>query len=246
MLYTTPPALLRKYLQVYFVIGMNFNEQASISIAAAFYCSFKVDMEHIRVRYTLIFIWMILYLTFTCLFAINLRSWSLDTAGHCYHATHIALPDSSHPYVDHIYISLTCLYIFLSLALTLRISTINLQVGGGGGNTNGAVYYCSAACAVCFNPFWPFFLCCLACGGDDILRSATTVGVLIVAMLQYPLHIYSLFTLRGNNEGPLTNGSEEKHWGFAQIVAVVLLVTNVILLVNGIQGIVTLSTPRYQ
>jgi hypothetical protein len=58
--------------------------------------------------------------------------------------------------------------------------------------------------------------------------------------------MYTLFTLRANNEGSLIDGNEEKRWGFAQIVAMALLATNVLLLLNGIQGIslLSLQNPR--
>ena len=116
-------------------------------------------------------IWTILYLTFTCLFAVNLNSWSFDEAGHCYNSSGIALRDSRHPHVDYLYITLTCLYVFLladnhSFQISLRENEDP----------------CGDILAS---------LCC-----SPIPR--TSFGLLVVAMIQYPLHMYTLFTLRAN------------------------------------------------
>lgn len=51
--------------------------------------------------------------------------------------------------------------------------------------------------------------------------------VLMLAMLQYPLHIYMIFALRAGNEH-LLNGDSENYWGFGQVVALVLLASSVI------------------
>jgi hypothetical protein len=60
--------------------------------------------------------------------------------------------------------------------------------------------------------------------------------VLTVAAFQFPLHVYSIFALRGSNEALLSGGITEQQWGFGQIVAMILLGTNIVVLVNGIQG----------
>jgi hypothetical protein len=169
-------------------------------------------------------------------------------SGDCYNAAHLALPNARHPYVDHIYISITCLYVFLSLGVTLRISTTRFarDKGEGIGDhwASKTCHFWSLSCVICANPCFPLGWCWACCtvkrddeDEEDILRKFSTSGVLVVATLQYPLHVYSLFTLRANNEGSLTNGEDEKKWGFGQIVAMALLAANLLLLLNGIQGI---------
>ena len=183
-------------------------------------------MDHIRARYALIVIWMILYLIFTCLFAVHLNSWSFDVSRHCYNTSHISLPNARHPYVDHIYIAFTCLYVLSSVYLSVAIA-----------NSKGLLDKLSNMESYNFNVTRSMIVLLLA------LFSISTpyhFMVLNIAMLQYPLHVYTLFTIRANNEGSLTNGSEEKQWGFAQIGAMVLLATNVLLL-NGVQGMLVLS-----
>jgi hypothetical protein len=59
--------------------------------------------------------------------------------------------------------------------------------------------------------------------------------VLVLAMLQYPLHIYMIFTLRASNEHRL-NGDSENYWGFGQVVALVLLASSVLQGLRAILG----------
>jgi hypothetical protein len=58
-----------------------------------------------------------------------------------------------------------------------------------------------------------------------------------VAALQSPFHASCIFTLRKENEALLTSGIMEQQWGFGQTVAMIFLGTNIIVLVNGIQGV---------
>jgi hypothetical protein len=57
-----------------------------------------------------------------------------------------------------------------------------------------------------------------------------------IAMLQCPLHIYSIFALRASNERYLEDGSSEQDWGFGQIAAVVLLAGNILQIIDGVVG----------
>lgn len=79
----------------------------------------------------------------------------------------------------------------------------------------------------------------------DTLMSTTLLGgpatelqrfILSIAMLQCPLHIYSIFALRSSNEKLLDEGSSERQWGFGQIAAMVLLGNNILQIVDGIAG----------
>lgn len=64
----------------------------------------------------------------------------------------------------------------------------------------------------------------------------------MVAMMQCPLHNYSIFALRASNERFLDDGGSEHAWGFGQVAAVILLGGKVLQLVDGIAG-VSLSRP---
>ena len=77
--------------------------------------------------------------------------------------------------------------------------------------------------------------------GIDLLhlgRIARNVSIMVLsfAAVQSPIHTYCIFALRGYNEAFLTSGTTEQQWGFGQTVAIILLGTNIVVLVNGIQG----------
>jgi hypothetical protein len=55
----------------------------------------------------------------------------------------------------------------------------------------------------------------------DVLVS-TSSTVLTLALVQYPLHLYSVLALRISNQH-LLSGESENTWGFGQIVALVML-----------------------
>jgi len=87
---------------------------------------------------------------------------------------------------------------------------------------------------------------------SQILRSIRLVGwypflVLAVAFLQFPLHAYSVLTLRKSNEGLLASGSTEQKWGFGQVSALILLAPNAVGVIVGVIGKqILLRTPLGQ
>jgi hypothetical protein len=70
----------------------------------------------------------------------------------------------------------------------------------------------------------------------DVIATDTQNFILRIAMLQCPLHIYSIFALRASNERYLEGGSAESEWVFGQIAAMVLLGGNILQIVDGIAG----------
>ena len=83
----------------------------SISNCTAIVCSFRTHKVHRTTRLVLIFCFLVLYLAFTIEFGIRLREWDVNEPGHCYKTSGIALDSSKHPYVDHIYLAMTCVYL---------------------------------------------------------------------------------------------------------------------------------------
>ena len=57
-------------------------------------------------------IFTVLYLVFVIRFGKALRQWNDTIPGRCYHFDHIALPHSSHPLVDELYLAFTALSTF--------------------------------------------------------------------------------------------------------------------------------------
>jgi heme/copper-type cytochrome/quinol oxidase subunit 4 len=143
-----------------------------------------------------------------------LKGWNWNIGGHCYNPHKISLPTASHPYVDNIYIGMTCFYVFGSLTWASRLVNLYLPI-------LLTIYGVKQHRVRLFNKV----------GG----RAAEAV-VLMVAALQLPLHLYSLLALRASNEKLLNSGTTEQEWGFGQVVAVMLLGSNVLGLLNGVQG----------
>ena len=70
----------------------------------------------------------------------------------------------------------------------------------------------------------------------DTIHRNRTLDVLILATLQFPLHTYSVITLRISNEKLLKSGTSEQQWGFGQVAAILLLGGNLVVLLNNFQG----------
>ncbi|KAH5160497.1 hypothetical protein HBH69_044600 [Parastagonospora nodorum] len=79
--------------------------------------------------------------------------------------------------------------------------------------------------------------------GADLVASDTDIGILSLALLQCPLHIYSIFALRASNERYLDGGVSGSDWGFGQTVAMVLLGANFLSIADGITGTLIREQP---
>jgi hypothetical protein len=51
----------------------------------------------------------------------------------------------------------------------------------------------------------------------SVFKTGYKTSVLIIAMMQYPVHVYTVFALRIANEDRL-DGDSENYWGFGQVV----------------------------
>jgi hypothetical protein len=61
-------------------------------------------------------------------------------------------------------------------------------------------------------------------------------SVLGFALLQFPVHVYMLVTLRTANQELVEGEKQENEWGFGQTVAIVLLLDTAISCVAGLKG----------
>lgn len=68
------------------------------------------------------------------------------------------------------------------------------------------------------------------------MTSLWQISLVQIALLQCPVHIWSMFTLRFANNGKLDDGRGEQEWGFGQIVAMVLVGATVFPIVDGLTG----------
>jgi uncharacterized ion transporter superfamily protein YfcC len=189
---------------------------SSISNCAASVCIFREGVVKGYIRLTLIAIWMVLFIAYIGVFARRLQKWDNDGRSHCYKTDATARPQDSHPSVDNMYIGITiffiCLSFFYALSLSLGSQMRQLQ-------NNLEVIY-------------PVLL---ASSSMNAPATDLQYSILGIAMLQCPLHIYSIFALRASNEHYL-QGDSEKEWGFGQIAAVVLLGGNILQFVDGLIG----------
>lgn len=208
-----------------------------ISNCAALASASAVDTSELLTRALLVIVHGILYLVFAVMFGIKLGQWDDNISGHCYNSRHLALPDSSHPMVDRIYLGITCLYMFVVLNLAWTIAVSRYEVDPAWGNrlkafinvvVNSCRYYArfydmttQANFLGTWNslfglrsPFWyplQFYLATLQAD-----------PVLFIAMVQFPLHLYFIICLRLSNEPLLSNGSDENEWGFGQIYSLIM------------------------
>ena len=98
----------------------------SVSNFAAICCAYDNRLTGQMVRYTAITIFLMLYTVFATIFGIRLNDWSDEVPGRCYNTSKIALPNASHPRVDHIYLGITSFYIFgllLGATIYCRLSS---------------------------------------------------------------------------------------------------------------------------
>ena len=68
-----------------------------------------------------------------------------------------------------------------------------------------------------------------------VLKTGYKTSVLIITMMQYPVHVYTVFTLRIANEDRL-DGDSENNWGFGQVVALALLTSSVLQCIRTVIG----------
>jgi hypothetical protein len=171
-------------------------------------------------RLFLIAVWAVLFVCYFGIFATRLGTWADDVPYHCYRTSGISRPSDRHPFVDHIYIGVTFVFIVTTIAYA-TILALSSQMSTGTERTHQRILFVLAT----INPM-----------------TRTQNLIVNIALLQCPLHIYSIFALRTSNEQYLETGSAEKDWGFGQIVAMVLLAANILPVVDGVAG--SLFLPR--
>ncbi|KAK3348732.1 hypothetical protein B0T25DRAFT_546399 [Lasiosphaeria hispida] len=156
----------------------------------------KKTAEH-NVRIILSAAFSVLHLTFSIFFGRALERWDWNIPGRCYNTRLVSHSTASHPYVDKIYLGITCFYMQGILILSLANAVGTDRDVSEVRSENSSGYY-------------------MGPGGDAGFA-------VMAALLQYPLHLYSTVALRTSNEG-LLEGDSENNWGFGQVMALVLVV----------------------
>lgn len=222
------------------------NISSSISNCAASVCIFREGFVKGYIRLSLIAIWMVLFIAYIGVFAKRLQKWDNDIPSYCYKTDATARRQDSHPYVDNVYIGITVLFICLSFFYALSLSLgselrrlqNNLEATAstmGSGATDLRIFGRYAVSPESLQFMVQLYPDLLAATSLTIPATDLQYSILGIAMLQCPLHIYSIFALRASNEHYL-EGDSERNWGFGQIVAVVLLGGNILQFIDGLIG----------
>lgn len=170
-------------------------------------------------RHLVVIIWSCLYLGYTIAFGIRLRSWDDEKPGQCYITSSVSASGASHPYVDNVYISVTCFFVIASLYAALGFNDASF-------NHTRYTARILAACERglqqledldCTNAgFAVLGLALLVPQRYGVTPPAFTedpdgkqITALLIALLQYPVHLYFVFALRAANDSHLTQGNIE-------------------------------------
>lgn len=214
---------------------------SSISNCAASVCIFREGNVKGTIRLTLIAIWAVLFIAYIGVFATRLQKWDNDVPAHCYKTDAIARPQDSHPRVDNVYIAVTfffiCVSFFYALSLSLGSQMRRLKPSEVAskmlvtGTTDSRIFR-RQPISLEDLILYPHLLTAYSTNAP---ATDLQYFILMLAMLQCPLHIYSIFRLRASNERYLEGGSE-KEWGLGQIAALVLLGGNILQFVDGFIG----------
>ena len=221
-------------------------KKTSVSNCAALASASAVNTSDLFTRMLLIFVFLILYLIFAILFGIRLDQWDNNVPGRCYEAGALSLPNSKHPHVAKIYLGITCLFMFVSLHLTLVMAVSRCKAHSAWVKRYAAVLFPVNLDRGTLTDYFSAFslprslkqwvvkpglnsrIWCSSIWSSRVwyplkvlLASAKINPVLTIAMLQLPLHLYFIICIRIDNEPLLLNGSDENRWGFGQIYVLV-------------------------
>lgn len=186
-----------------------------------------------------LYLFSILYLTFTIVFGVNLRDWDYNESGRCYNTRLIANRGDLHPNVDIAFLVVTSFYCMgtLGLCISLLVEFPWGKLFAFGDPSESARQPVG---------FWAGFERTGAAVRQYLGPSSTRLlvwgnsydiasSIVSIALVQYPLHLYMVIAMRASNEGQIYGDSEDD-WGFGQIVALVLALASVFECVKGVLG----------
>ena len=124
---------------------------------------------------------------------------------------------------------ITCLYMFATLFATVSLAIARCEVDPAWGKKRSAL----ANTTIHFCREWSKIYAPRQSWGNWAQRVLAANPVLLIAMLQLPLHLYFLIRLRLTNEPLLLDGNDDNEWGFGQIYA---LITSAGLIVECCKG----------
>jgi len=190
-------------------------------------------------------VFCILYLVFAVLFGKALGRWDVNEVGFCYRDWGITSSVQTHPEADHIYLSITCIYMFSLLYASLLKShkttllagtfwplpireVYNAYIGGMAlyeKKVNRAIGAFFAKCIRFFPVLIRTKITDLSSRMPlpsilDFYNLSMELGLVLVPLYQFLLHLYMVWAIRSGNRMYL-KGESEDTWGFGQVIALV-------------------------
>jgi hypothetical protein len=210
-------------------------KHVSISNCAASMCIFSQGRLKGFLRLFLISIWTILFIAYFSVFASQLQKWDNDVPLHCYDTKALSLPKRPHPYMDNVYVIITFFTALgsINLAGNLAIASLAHEELLKLNPTRTKLTARFEKQRPLLIQIYRFVLLIL-----DKMTNLFQVTLVQIALLQCPVHIWSIFALRFSNTDKFDDGSVEQEWGFGQIVAMVLVGATLFPIVDGVTGTV--------
>ena len=150
----------------------------------------------------MILVFAILYIVFTAFLGQRLDHWDYERAGFCYNSDDLALPNAHHPTVDKRYLGITATYSLTAIGMSLLFA-----VSKADAERERTKSKCGTG---------------LRIGLEQNLVRNWQLTILLIALLQLPLHLYSIWTLRHFNEPLLASGAVENEWAFGQTYVLII------------------------
>ncbi|CAH0039660.1 unnamed protein product [Clonostachys rhizophaga] len=182
----------------------------AISMCGGLANVFGQDKKSQSSRLCVFFTFGALYLAFSIIFATKLHSWDLSGSSQCY--SYRLIGDSVYypPSGGLIYLGCTCCWCLWVLICCGSLQSSSICKGYQEIRNR-------------LNPFLRIRLAFL---------ERLAASIVLLATLQYSVHLYMVIALRISNEGNLS-GDSENTWGFGQIVALLTAFSTLIECVRG-------------
>jgi hypothetical protein len=197
-----------------------YYQQYRISICASLVNVYGQGKEKRVTRFGLFIAFIVAYFTFTIVFGERLNGWNESLPGHCYNTKLVAFPSHSHPYVDLIYVGITCFWCLVALLGCFSCHGL-LSSSDNSAKLPPFIVTALQKRRVLESSFFDIAIT-IGWQNSMVRQKAEELapGIVILAMLQYPLHLYMVIAMRAANEARLS-GDSENTWGFGQIVALI-------------------------
>ncbi|KAK2743478.1 hypothetical protein FQN55_007249 [Onygenales sp. PD_40] len=168
--------------------------------------------------YLSIFLFATLYFIFGVIFYLHMMHWDPSKPGQCYSPS-----GYTRLWTDQIYLLIIREFFYVALTLTLIYRWRRSRLWRNVARMLRTLLYGKTIAEARWKEPVDAWIC------------ECRWTVLTLAMIQFPLHLYSVVAMRRANEGLLEGGGEENRWGFGQVVAIIMLAGTLIECLKGVQ-----------